>query len=58
MKRTVFFISDRTGITSDVLGQSLTSQFEDDVEFTYHTIPFVDDVDQCRRFAYQPDRNP
>lgn len=47
MKRTVFFISDRTGITSEMLGQSLTSQFEDEVEFTYHTIPFVDDVDKA-----------
>src|SRR6476646_9369215 len=40
-RRTVFFISDRTGITAEMLGNSLLSQFEQ-VEFTRHTIPFVD----------------
>src|SRR5437667_11521 len=40
-RRTVFFISDRTGITVEMLGNSLLSQFED---FDFHrtTIPFVD----------------
>lgn len=47
MKRTVFFISDRTGITAELLGQSLTAQFEDDVKFTYHTIPFVDNEEKA-----------
>lgn len=47
MKRTVFFISDRTGITAELLGQSLTAQFEDHVEFMYHTIPFVDDEEKA-----------
>lgn len=47
MKRTVFFISDRTGITAEMLGQSLIAQFEDEIEFTYHTIPFVDDQDKA-----------
>ncbi|NVK22638.1 MAG: kinase/pyrophosphorylase [Kangiellaceae bacterium] len=47
MKRTVFFISDRTGITAEMLGHSLTAQFEDEVDFTYHTIPFVDDEDKA-----------
>ncbi len=40
-RRTVFFVSDRTGITAEMLGNSLLSQFE---EFTFErqTIPFVD----------------
>src|SRR5258705_8752762 len=40
-RRTVFFISDRTGITAEVLGNSLLSQFEG-IEFHRLTIPFVD----------------
>ncbi len=40
-RRTVFFISDRTGITAEVLGNSLLSQFEG-IEFQRLTIPFVD----------------
>jgi regulator of PEP synthase PpsR (kinase-PPPase family) len=40
-QRTVFFLSDRTGITAEMLGNSLLTQFED---FRFHrvTIPFVD----------------
>jgi regulator of PEP synthase PpsR (kinase-PPPase family) len=40
-RRTVFFISDRTGITAEMLGHSLLTQFED-FQFTRQTIPFVD----------------
>ena len=40
-RRTVFFISDRTGITAEMLGNSLLTQFED-FEFQRVTIPFVD----------------
>jgi hypothetical protein len=39
--RTVFFVSDRTGITAEVLGNSLLSQFES-LDFQRKTIPFVD----------------
>lgn len=40
-RRAVFFISDRTGITVEMLGNSLLSQFEG---FDFHrtTLPFVD----------------
>jgi regulator of PEP synthase PpsR (kinase-PPPase family) len=44
-RRTVFFISDRTGITAEMLGNSLLSQF-DDVNFERHTIPFVDTAEK------------
>ena len=40
-RRTVFFISDRTGITAEMLGNSLLSQFED-FQFQWQTVPFVD----------------
>ena len=40
-RRTVFFVSDRTGITAEMLGNSLLSQF-DEIEFSRLTIPFVD----------------
>lgn len=41
MKRKVFFVSDRTGITSEMFGQSLLSQFEQ-IEFDENTLPYVD----------------
>jgi [pyruvate, water dikinase]-phosphate phosphotransferase / [pyruvate, water dikinase] kinase len=40
-RRTVYFISDRTGITAEMLGNSLLTQFEE-IEFQRVTIPFVD----------------
>ena len=40
MKRRVFFISDRTGITAETLGASLLTQFPD-IDFQRHHIPFV-----------------
>lgn len=46
MKRKVFFISDRTGITAEMFGQSLLSQFEQ-VEFDETTIPFIDTTDKA-----------
>lgn len=39
-KRTVFFISDRTGITAEMLGNSLLTQF-DEFDFERITLPFV-----------------
>jgi len=43
--RTVFFISDRTGITAEMLGNSLLTQFED-FQFQRVTIPFVDTLEK------------
>jgi hypothetical protein len=42
-RRTVFFVSDGTGITAQMLGQSLLTQFEG-VEFRQVTLPFVNSV--------------
>lgn len=39
--RTVFFISDRTGLTAEAIGHSLLTQFPN-VKFEHTTIPFVD----------------
>jgi [pyruvate, water dikinase]-phosphate phosphotransferase / [pyruvate, water dikinase] kinase len=44
-RRTVFFVSDRTGITAEMLGNSLLSQFED-FQFERETVPFVDSPDK------------
>ena len=44
-RRTVFFLSDRTGITAEMLGNSLLTQFED-FAFRRITIPFVDSGDK------------
>lgn len=41
--RTVFFVSDGTGLTAEALGHSLLTQF-DGIRFTPAVIPFVDSV--------------
>ncbi len=50
MRRTAFFVSDRTGITAEILGHSLLSQFED-VNFNRITLPFVDTVEKAEEVA-------
>jgi hypothetical protein len=45
-RRTVFFISDGTGITAQMLGHSLLTQFEG-VEFRQVTLPFVNSPEQA-----------
>lgn len=47
IRRTAFFISDRTGITAEMLGQSLLTQFEP-IEFKRVTIPFIDSVEDAQ----------
>ena len=46
-KRTAFFVSDRTGITCEMLGHSLLTQFER-VTFSEIPKPFVDSVEKAR----------
>jgi regulator of PEP synthase PpsR (kinase-PPPase family) len=46
LKRTVFFVSDGTGLTVEALGHSLLTQFED-VEFKQIRIPFLDSADKA-----------
>ncbi|MGL4231462.1 MAG: posphoenolpyruvate synthetase regulatory kinase/phosphorylase PpsR [Casimicrobium sp.] len=51
-RRSVFFVSDRTGITAEALGNSLLTQF-DGIEFRKTTIPFVDSLDAIDRAIAQ-----
>jgi [pyruvate, water dikinase]-phosphate phosphotransferase / [pyruvate, water dikinase] kinase len=46
-RRTVFFVSDGTGITAQMLGHSLLTQFEG-VEFNQVTLPFVDSTEKAQ----------
>ncbi len=52
MKRTVFMISDGTGITVESLGNSLMTQFEG-VEFEKHTIPYIDSMEKAEAVIAQ-----
>jgi hypothetical protein len=45
-RRTVFFVSDGTGITAQMLGHSLLTQFEG-VDFDQVTLPFIDSVEKA-----------
>jgi regulator of PEP synthase PpsR (kinase-PPPase family) len=47
MKRTVFFVSDRTGITAETLGHSLLTQF-DLLEPERQSLPFIDSAEKAR----------
>lgn len=47
IKRTVFFISDGTGLTAEALGHSLLTQFEK-VEFKQIRIPFLDSIEKAQ----------
>ena len=46
-KRSAFFVSDRTGITAEMLGHSLLTQFES-IAFNEVTLPFIDTVEKAR----------
>jgi len=45
-RRTVFFVSDQTGVTAETLGRSLLTQFEGH-EFEQVTVPFIDSIDKA-----------
>ena len=55
MKRTVFFVSDGTGITAETLGHSLLAQFEN-VEFEESTLPYIDTVEKAEAVAKEINR--
>ncbi|QKT04670.1 kinase/pyrophosphorylase [Ectothiorhodospiraceae bacterium 2226] len=48
--RTVFFVSDRTGITVEAMGRSVLSQFEGE-DFRRVRLPFIDTLDKARAAA-------
>jgi [pyruvate, water dikinase]-phosphate phosphotransferase / [pyruvate, water dikinase] kinase len=54
-RRTVFFVSDQTGVTAETMGHSLMTQFEG-LEFRPVTLPFVSDVDKAREVVRRINR--
>ncbi len=46
-ERTVFFLSDQTGVTAETLGHSLITQFSGQ-QFRQTTLPFIDTEDKAR----------
>ncbi len=50
--RTVFFVSDQTGITAETLGHSLMTQF-DGLKFRSITVPFIDSADKAKNAVNQ-----
>jgi regulator of PEP synthase PpsR (kinase-PPPase family) len=45
-RRTVFFVSDQTGVTAETMGHSLLTQFEG-LEFRQVTLPFIATIDKA-----------
>jgi len=45
-RRTVFFVSDQTGVTAETMGHSLLTQF-DGLAFRQVTLPFISSVDKA-----------
>ena len=50
MRRTIFYVSDGTGITAETIGHSVLTQF-DAVDFETFRLPFVDAEDKARAAA-------
>jgi [pyruvate, water dikinase]-phosphate phosphotransferase / [pyruvate, water dikinase] kinase len=54
IKRTVFFVSDGTGITAETLGHSLLAQFPD-MQFRRVRAPFIDSIEKAQDCKLQID---
>lgn len=46
-RRTIFFVSDQTGVTAETMGHSLLTQF-DSVTFRQVTLPFISTVEKAQ----------
>jgi len=46
-QRSIFFLSDRTGITAETLGTTLLTQFDED-SFKQSTLPFINSSEKAR----------
>jgi len=55
VRRTVYFVSDLTGVTAEQLGNSLLAQFEG-IDIKAVTLPFVDTAEKARKVAEIIDR--
>ena len=49
--RTVFFVSDGTGITAETFGNAILAQFE--IKFHHVRLPFIDSVDKAHQAVRQ-----
>ncbi|MFZ2508178.1 MAG: pyruvate, water dikinase regulatory protein [Steroidobacteraceae bacterium] len=54
-QRTVFFVSDQTGVTAETMGHSLLTQF-DGLDFRPVTLPFITTLDKAREAVGKIDR--
>ncbi len=54
-ERTVFYVSDGTGVTAETFGHSLLTQFEQ-VRLREVRLPFIDSVDKARQAVDRIDR--
>ena len=54
-ERTVFFLSDQTGVTAETLGHSLITQF-DSHDFRQITLPFIDSDDKAHEAVHRIDQ--
>lgn len=52
MKRAAFFLSDKTGITAEMMGQSLLTQFNT-VDFEKINLPYIDSVEKAQQAVIQ-----
>ena len=50
MRRTIFYVSDGTGITAETIGHSVLTQF-DDIDFDTFRLPFIDDEEKAHGSA-------
>jgi regulator of PEP synthase PpsR (kinase-PPPase family) len=55
-ERTVFFLSDQTGVTAETLGHSLITQF-DSQGYRQVTLPFIDSEDKAREAVRKIDES-
>ncbi len=51
-RRTIFFVSDQTGVTAETLGRSMLTQFAGH-DFEQITLPFIDSIDKAREVVEQ-----
>jgi regulator of PEP synthase PpsR (kinase-PPPase family) len=51
-RRPVFYVSDRTGITSETLGHALLTQFAS-IKFEHHSLPFITSEDKAKKAAHK-----
>ena len=56
MKQTIFYLSDQTGITAELLGQTLLSQF-DSIEVVTQTLPYIDNEKKAQDVVELINRN-